>query len=340
MVSPAALSLRPSFPPPSNACQSRLRSPSFAVAVKGGKRGEDDYHSTLKALNSRGRIVPRKSLGQHYMLNSSINDQLSSIAGVVEGDVVLEIGPGTGSLTNVLINAGATVIAIEKDPRMALMVKERFGCSDQLTILQEDITRCHIRSHVSALLERVDTNGLKYAKVVSNIPFNISTDVVKQLLPMGDLFSEVIILLQDEAALRLVGFQLHSSEYRPINLFVNFYSDAEYICKVERTNFFPQPNVDAAIVKFKLKRKSEYPQVMSKNGFFSMVNSAFNGKRKMLRKSLQHICSAPKIEDALREVGLQETARPQELTLEDFVRLYNLLSKTDQSIPQSVIQIQ
>ncbi|XP_020701644.1 ribosomal RNA small subunit methyltransferase, chloroplastic isoform X4 [Dendrobium catenatum] len=294
MVSPAALSLRPSFPPPSNACQSRLRSPSFAVAVKGGKRGEDDYHSTLKALNSRGRIVPRKSLGQHYMLNSSINDQLSSIAGVVEGDVVLEIGPGTGSLTNVLINAGATVIAIEKDPRMALMVKERFGCSDQLTILQEDITRCHIRSHVSALLERVDTNGLKYAKVVSNIPFNISTDVVKQLLPMGDLFSEVIILLQ----------------------------------------------VDAAIVKFKLKRKSEYPQVMSKNGFFSMVNSAFNGKRKMLRKSLQHICSAPKIEDALREVGLQETARPQELTLEDFVRLYNLLSKTDQSIPQSVIQIQ
>ncbi|XP_028547958.1 ribosomal RNA small subunit methyltransferase, chloroplastic isoform X2 [Dendrobium catenatum] len=312
MVSPAALSLRPSFPPPSNACQSRLRSPSFAVAVKGGKRGEDDYHSTLKALNSRGRIVPRKSLGQHYMLNSSINDQLSSIAGVVEGDVVLEIGPGTGSLTNVLINAGATVIAIEKDPRMALMVKERFGCSDQLTILQEDITRCHIRSHVSALLERVDTNGLKYAKVVSNIPFNISTDVVKQLLPMGDLFSEVIILLQDEAALRLVGFQLHSSEYRPINLFVNFYSDAEYICKVERTNFFPQPN----------------------------VNSAFNGKRKMLRKSLQHICSAPKIEDALREVGLQETARPQELTLEDFVRLYNLLSKTDQSIPQSVIQIQ
>ncbi|PKU85486.1 hypothetical protein MA16_Dca003226 [Dendrobium catenatum] len=99
-------------------------------------------------------------------------------------------------------------------------------------------------------------------------------------------------------------------------------------------------HVDAAIVKFKLKRKSEYPQVMSKNGFFSMVNSAFNGKRKMLRKSLQHICSAPKIEDALREVGLQETARPQELTLEDFVRLYNLLSKTDQSIPQSVIQIQ
>ncbi|XP_020585112.1 ribosomal RNA small subunit methyltransferase, chloroplastic isoform X2 [Phalaenopsis equestris] len=309
MMSPVALFLPLSTPPQrSNAHQWRRRRICLIIqALKSGQRGEDDYHSTLKALNSRSRIVPRKSLGQHYMLNSSINEQLSGVAGVAEGDVVLEIGPGTGSLTNVLINAGATVVAVEK-------------------VLQEDITRCHFRSYVSSLLETVDTRGVvKYAKVVSNLPFNISTAVVKQLLPMGDLFSDVIILLQDETALRLTKFQLHSSDYRPINLFVNFYSDAEYICKVERTNFFPQPNVDAAVVKFKLKQKSEYPQVTSANSFFSMVNSAFSGKRKMLRKSLQHICMAQKIEDALRTVGLQATARPQELTLEDFVRLHNLI---------------
>ncbi|KAF8364714.1 hypothetical protein HHK36_033307 [Tetracentron sinense] len=95
-------------------------------------RSEDDYHSTLKALKSRGRI-PRKSLGQHYMLNSSVNEQLSSAAGVEDGDLVLEIGPGTGSLTNVLVNAGATVLAIEKDPHMAVHVRERFASLDQLT---------------------------------------------------------------------------------------------------------------------------------------------------------------------------------------------------------------
>ncbi|XP_020585113.1 ribosomal RNA small subunit methyltransferase, chloroplastic isoform X3 [Phalaenopsis equestris] len=227
MMSPVALFLPLSTPPQrSNAHQWRRRRICLIIqALKSGQRGEDDYHSTLKALNSRSRIVPRKSLGQHYMLNSSINEQLSGVAGVAEGDVVLEIGPGTGSLTNVLINAGATVVAVEKDPHMALIVKERFGCSDQLTVLQEDITRCHFRSYVSSLLETVDTRGVvKYAKVVSNLPFNISTAVVKQLLPMGDLFSDVIILLQDETALRLTKFQLHSSDYRPINLFVNFYS--------------------------------------------------------------------------------------------------------------------
>ncbi|PIN16240.1 Ribosomal RNA adenine dimethylase [Handroanthus impetiginosus] len=292
------------------------------------KRQEDDYHSTLKALNSKGRF-PRKSLGQHYMLNASVNEELVAAANVKEGDIVLEIGPGTGSLTNVLVNAGATVLAIEKDPYMAALVRERFS-GDRVQVLQEDFTRCNISSHMSSILasESPPDGNSCSAKVVANIPFNISTDVVKQLLPMGDIFSEVILLLQDEAALRLVDSSLKSSEYRPINIFVNFYSEPEYRIKVSRTNFFPQPKVDAAIVAFKLKQMADYPQVSSIKSFFSMVNSAFNGKRKMLRKSLQHICSSPEIEAALLTAGLPATSRPEELTLEDFVKLHNLIVKT------------
>ncbi|KAF8380330.1 hypothetical protein HHK36_027814 [Tetracentron sinense] len=164
-------------------------------------------------------------------------------------------------------------------------------------------------------------------RVVSNIPFNISTDVVKQLLPMGDIISEVVLLLQDETALRLVDASLRTSEYRPINIFVNFYSDPEYKFKVLRSNFFPQPNVDAAVVTFKLKQTADYPPVASTKSFFSMVNSAFNGKRKMLRRSLQHICTSLEIEKALESVNLPVTARPEELTLDNFVRLHNLLVK-------------
>ncbi|XP_059312817.1 ribosomal RNA small subunit methyltransferase, chloroplastic-like [Lycium ferocissimum] len=143
------------------------------------KADEDDYYATLKALNSKGRF-PRKSLGQHYMLNSSVNEELVAAANVQEGDLVVEIGPGTGSLTNVLVNSGATVLAIEK-------------------VLQEDFTKCHIRSHLSTVSQSArNSSGVKpqYAKVVSNLPFNISTEVTKQLLPMGDIFSEVVLLLQ------------------------------------------------------------------------------------------------------------------------------------------------
>ncbi|WOL19166.1 hypothetical protein Cni_G27963 [Canna indica] len=301
---------------------------SAPAGQRGRRRSDDDYHATVRSLNSRGRHKPRKSLGQHYMLNSSVNEELVNVAGVGEGDVVLEIGPGTGSLTNVLINAGATVVAVEKDPQMAMLVQERFGSTDRLMVLQEDFTKCHIHLHLSSFLEKNHMERTPFAKVVSNLPFNISTEVIKQLLPMGDIFSDVVLLLQDETASRLADCSLRTSEYRPINIFVNFYSaDPEYKFKVERTNFFPQPNVDAAVIRFKLKPTTEYPKVSSRRSFFSMVSSAFNGKRKMLRKSLQHICPSGEIEAALSSIGQPVTARPEELTLDDFVSLHNLIVK-------------
>ncbi|KAL2892327.1 Ribosomal RNA small subunit methyltransferase chloroplastic [Bienertia sinuspersici] len=289
----------------------------------------DDYHSTLKALNSKKRF-PRKSLGQHYMLNSTINEQLAYVADVKDGDLVLEVGPGTGSLTKVLIDAGATVLAIEKDPHMADLVKERFADTKRLLVLQEDFTKCHIHSHMLSLLESKNLGGTKtrHAKVVANIPFNISKDVVKQLLPMGDIFSEVVLLLQDETAIRLVESSSKSSECRPINIFVRFYSDPEYKFQVPRSNFFPQPNVDGAVVSFRLKQPTDYPSVSSIKSFFSLVNSAFNGKRKMLRNTLQHLSTPSEIEEALRTVGLPGTSRPEELKLDDFVRLHNSLVST------------
>ncbi|GAB4861840.1 Ribosomal RNA small subunit methyltransferase, chloroplastic [Ancistrocladus abbreviatus] len=314
---------KPSLPAITNTISRRTRILHIISA-----QSPDDYHATVRALNSRNRF-PKKSLGQHYMLNSTINEQLARVANVKEGDVVLEIGPGTGSLTNVLIEAGAAVLAIEKDLHMAALVKKRFATTDRLMLLEEDFTKCHIRSHMLSLLKSkslLDAPS-RHAKVVSNIPFNISKDVVRQLLPMGDVFSEVALLLQDETAMRLVEPSVRSSNYRPVNIFVNFYSDPEYNFKVPRTNFFPQPNVDAAVVTFKLKQPEDYPSVSSVKSFFSMVNSAFNGKRKMLRKTLQHICTSSEIEAALENFGLPATSRPEELTLDDFVKLHNYIMK-------------
>ncbi|XWS77112.1 hypothetical protein CRYUN_Cryun01aG0234200 [Craigia yunnanensis] len=286
----------------------RTQTPSLQIACASKRSQDDDYHATLKALNAKGRF-PRKSLGQHYMLNSEINEQLARAANVEEGDLVLEIGPGTGSLTNVLVNAGATILAVEKDPHMVALVGERFESTDRIKVIQEDFVKCHIRSHMLPMLEsrKAMNASLIRAKVISNLPFNISTDVVKLLLPMGDIFSEVVLLLQEETAVRLVESSLRTSEYRPINIFVNFYSEPEYKFRVPRTNFFPQPKVDAAVVTFKLKQAPDYPSVASRKSFFSMVNSAFNGKRKMLRRSLQHICPSNEIERALGDAGLPTT---------------------------------
>ncbi|KZV57625.1 hypothetical protein F511_03085 [Dorcoceras hygrometricum] len=199
---PSFANIKASPSPPPHDCliatisAAKLTPLACTTPKKKAKSQEDDYHSTLKALNSKGGS-PRKSLGQHYMLNASINEKLVAAANVKEGDRVLEIGPGTGSLTNVLVNAGATVLAIEKDPYMAALVRERFAGMNRVKVVEEDFARSHIRSHMSSLLPSVGESFV--AKVVANIPFNISTDVVKKLLPMGDIFSEVILLLQISA---------------------------------------------------------------------------------------------------------------------------------------------
>uniref|UniRef100_A0A0D9VBJ5 rRNA adenine N(6)-methyltransferase n=2 Tax=Leersia perrieri TaxID=77586 RepID=A0A0D9VBJ5_9ORYZ len=262
--SPAKPRRRPPPPPPPPHFTPSPRGPIRPATIVSAASGvTDGYHSTIRSLNSRGRHVPRKSLGQNYMLNSKVNEELVAAAGVGEGDVVLEIGPGTGSLTDALLAAGATVFAVEKDKHMATLVKDRFGSTERLKIIEEDITKFNVHSHFLPFLEEKSHHSTKHAKVVSNLPFNISTDVVKLLLPMGDVFSIMVLLLQDETALRLADASIQTPEYRPINVFVNFYSEPEYKFKVERTNFFPQPKVDGAVISFKLKNAGEYPPVGS-----------------------------------------------------------------------------
>eukprot|EP00250_Pteridium_aquilinum_P017542 c23682_g1_i1 orf=155-1234(+) len=289
-------------------------------------RNKDDFHGTLQALQSKNR-VPKKWLGQHYMVNQEINEKLVEIANIEKDDLILEIGPGTGALTNYLVEAGAYVIAVEKDPAMAELIMERFEGSDRVEVVQEDFMKWPIRTSIDNLKKSISGRGihLKHAKVVSNLPFNITTPVVKRILPMGDTFSFMVLLLQDEAASRLIDTSPEASNYRSVSLFVQFFSDAQYELKVNRNNFFPSPNVDAAIVSFDIKQALEYPPVSSTKSFFTLVNLAFGGKRKMLRNSLQHQYSSIEVRDALKSIDLLETARPHELTLDQFVALYNSL---------------
>lgn len=288
---------------------------------------EDAARNTLKALKSQNHR-PKKWLGQHYMLNDQVNIDMVEAAKIQPGDLVLEIGPGTGSLTNALVEAGADIIAVEKDPDMAVLITERFGHCGQVEIINEDFVKWPAALYMQQALRKRfgESEPPPRAKVIANLPFNITTQVVKQLLPLGCTFSHIILLLQDEAAIRLVDASPDAEEYRPISILINFFSVPEYKFRVERDNFLPPPKVDAGVVSFALKQESEYPQVSSIKSFFTMVNSAFNGKRKMLRKSLQHLHSPEATKSALTSIGLLETARPEELTLDQFVALHNTLN--------------
>lgn len=262
-----------------------VRPPSMAAAAQkppppaAPRSGKDAVGSTLRMLHSKDRR-PKRWLGQHYMVDEEVTVKTLRAAGIEAGDLVLEVGPGTGALTQALVDAGATVIGVEKDPDMVSLCSQRFADCPHVQVVHEDFVRWPVAARVRAALDAhgSGTNGGTgpRAKVVANLPFNITTDVVRRLLPLGDLFSTVVLLLQDEAAQRLVDATPRPNEYRRMSLFVHFYSDPSYVFFVPRSSFLPPPNVDAAVAAFSVKRPQDCPlDSSSQKAFFSMVTSSF-----------------------------------------------------------------
>ncbi|GJP34108.1 hypothetical protein CLOM_g18573 [Closterium sp. NIES-68] len=338
---------------------------------------------TAEALRSKSRRAKRW-LGQHYMLHDDISRATVAAAAIQRGDLVLEVGPGTGALTAALVEAGAHVIAVEKDPDMVQLVRERFAHCPQVEVVHADILKWPVQAHLAMRLHHplrgadgaaaegrgagarggaaegargtdgqageaalpltagdrlpaapapgvagnrsreslgVSSSGQR-AKVVTNLPFNITTDFLRLFLPLGHLVATVVCMLQDEAAQRLVDASPAPSQYRPMSVFVTYYADPTYQFFVSRRSFLPPPNVDAAVVSFALKPPMARVHVASPSEFFNMVNMAFQAKRKMLRSSLQPEYSSERVSAALEALTLPATARPEELSFQQFVLLF------------------
>lgn len=194
----------------------------------------------------------------------------------------------------------------------------------------------------------------KKAKVVANLPFSITTNLLKILLPMAELISEVTVmlqvsfgifpilllnhgsldvsyslalLLQLEAAQRLTGRSQGDSEKRAMNIMVDFYSTASLGMSISRTSFYPPPHVDCALAKFVLKSAEDRLAVPSEGGFCEFIEMCFRSRRKTLKNSLRSSYATSFVLRALEDLGLAENSRPQELTVESFAALCQRLDK-------------
>ncbi|GAQ81154.1 PFC1 PALEFACE 1 [Klebsormidium nitens] len=277
--------------------------------------------AVYEMLEGRGK-APKKSLGQNFVIDADVIRRVVAAAGVGPGDVVLEIGPGTGNLTKALAEAGAAkVISVEKDGELAAMLATAWEGSDQVLVEEADVLRWPFEERLRPFL----APGQR-AKCVANLPYNITTSALKKLLPLGSLFSSCTLMLQEEAAERLVNASPGDSEYRAMSFFVNFYAEPRISFRVGKASFTPQPKCDSAVVVMGMRRPDEWPEVTSAKAFFSLVNVAFGGRRKMLRNSLQASQHDPAaISEALEELGLDVKARPEQLSLSDFLTLFRKL---------------
>jgi 16S rRNA (adenine1518-N6/adenine1519-N6)-dimethyltransferase len=248
---------------------------------------------------------PQKKWSQNFLVDGNIVDKIVKTSKAEKGDLVLEIGPGPGALTQALLAQGCTVIAIEKDP---LFAKALGRLGNSLTVFEEDILKFPIETFLKERLQL----GQK-ARIISNLPYHITTPIAARFLPLHDLVSSLTFMVQKEVALRFTA-QKGEKDYGSLALLTQFYSNASYAFTVSSSCFFPKPKVQSAVIQLELKQ----PPLLQdqEKGFFKLTRSAFNQRRKMLRSSLKELCSL----EVLKEF---ESMRPEELSLDDFLKLFS-----------------
>lgn len=252
-------------------------------------------------------VRPKKGLSQHFLIDQNIIRKTVEVAQIGPGDRVLEIGPGPGAITELLLKAGARVTAVEKDPLWAEKLQE----------LQTDPARLHIvcQDVLDFSLDSLEGN---HWKVVANLPYHITTPILQKLLPAHAKFDSLTVFVQKEFALRMSS-KKGSKTYSSFSLFVEAYSEAACAFYVKPTSFMPPPSVDSAVVHLQLH---PFPFPFVEESFFTFTRSAFGQRRKMIRSSLKSLVTPERIETGLVALKLPPTARPEELSLEEFASLF------------------
>jgi len=288
---------------------------------QGGWLWTNDAAARTKAKLRSQKVKPKKSLGQNFVTDDDVLRRVVRAANIQPGDEVLEIGPGTGNLTRHLLAAGATITAVEKDDRLVDHLQEEFKQSSGFRLIHGDILRCDIDEVLARA--RGGAEGSKL-KVVANLPYYITTDVLKMLLPRGNSFSNFTVMLQEEVAQRFAVHQPGDRDYRYMSVFCHYYSKPEYKFRISRHSYFPAPKVDGAVVDFILTPPSERAlEVSEERKFLSLVHASFQHRRKMMKNSLP--MAADLAGEALSVAGLSSSSRAQDLTVDDFLRVYETL---------------
>ena len=275
----------------------------------------DDLPPLRDVIASHG-LDAKKSLGQNFLLDLNLTSKIARLAGDISGHDVLEVGPGPGGLTRGLLAAGARrVMALEKDPRcMAALAQIAAAYPGRLDVLNADALDFDIRGQLTGPV-----------RVVANLPYNVGTELLVRWLTPKDwppFWSSLTLMFQKEVAERIIA-KPGTKAYGRLGILAQWKSNPSVVMELPPEAFTPPPKVHSAVVHLEALAEPRFPAPAGL--LSSTVAMAFNQRRKMLRSSLKS--AAPDIETALRDAGLEPTARAEEISLEGFCALARRLAK-------------
>lgn len=273
-----------------------------------------------KFLMKKYKISANKSLGQNFLINDEAVDDIVSSSKICSDDLVIEIGPGLGTLTKELLEKAAKVIAIELDTRMIKILNDRFSLYNNFEIINEDVLKVDLEKLISD--QKNNLPQIKNVKIVANLPYYITTPIIMKLLEDRLSIDTITVMIQKEVADRIVsvpGSKLSGA----ITYTVNYYAEPESIRLVGREYFIPQPNVDSEVIKLNV-RKEPVIKVKNQDLFFNIIKCSFMQRRKTLINALVNgniIENKETAKKILNELKLNENIRGEVLSIEEFGRL-------------------
>jgi len=275
----------------------------------------------VKNLLNRYNFRIKKSFGQNFLVDDNIIKKILNTASLNAGDIVIEIGPGLGSLTRRLSMKARLVIAVEIDRNLFPLLGETLAGLDNVRLLEADALKTDFDRLVADETGSLSENY----KVVANLPYYITSPLIMHLLENKFHISKAVIMIQEEVADRLIA-RHGTREYGALTVAVNYYSAVEKSFRVPRTVFIPRPEVDSAVVCLTPRR---LPPVTVNNSehFFKLVRAAFQQRRKTLLNALSGAdkqLSKVQWQAILNQAGIDPARRGETLSLEEFVCLANL----------------
>ncbi len=256
------------------------------------------------------RIYTRRSLGQNFLIDQTVLDRIVSAAKLNSDDLVVEIGAGTGELTEQLAERARRVLAIEIDPKLVQLLGDRFTDRDNVEIIQQDATT----------MDMADLTGGETYRVVGNLPYSVASPILRTLLESSHPPTQILAMLQREVALRLVA---PPGRYSLLGISMLIYAEPELCFEVPATAFFPSPEVSSAVVRLNVRASPLVPD--HRDEFFRIVSAGFAHPRKQIHNSIPRVLWSAQnvIDDVLLEAKIDPQLRAQNLTIDDWIRLRN-----------------
>ena len=274
----------------------------------------------MRELLAKRDILLTKSLGQHFLHDAHQLERIAAAAELTKADKVLEIGPGLGPLTELLLQKAGEVLAVEKDARLVEILRERFS-SSKLETQNAKFDLLH--ADALALLKRQDRDWRDW-KLVANLPYSVASPILVELACSARAPKMLVATLQLEVAQRLMA-QADDDDYGVLTLLVQLDFEPRAWFKIPPGSFFPAPDVDSACVRLVRREKPLLPEEQRKT-FTRVVKLAFSQRRKMMLKLLKQDWPKEQLEAAFTTLNISPQERAEKLSLEQFVKLTKILA--------------